>query len=49
MPRKKTEIPVPVGKKIKKIRTEKKIAYEQLANETGLSIDYLKKIRKPEK
>lgn len=44
MPRKKTAAPVPVGKKIKKVRTEKKIAYEQLANETGLSIDYLKNI-----
>lgn len=44
MPRKKAETLVPVGKKIKKVRTEKKIAYEHLANETGLSIDYLKKI-----
>jgi quercetin dioxygenase-like cupin family protein len=43
MPQKK-DIPVPVGKKIKKVRTEKKITFDKMANETGFSIDYLKKI-----
>jgi quercetin dioxygenase-like cupin family protein len=44
MPRKKAAQPVPVGKKIKKARLGKKISYDQLANETGFSIDYLKEI-----
>ena len=43
MPRKKTA-PVPVGKKIKKARTEKKYTLDRVANETGFSIDYLKEI-----
>ena len=34
----------PVGKKIKKVRTQKKIPLDQVANDTGCSIDYLKKI-----
>ncbi len=34
----------PVGAKIKKARTGKKIKLDFLANETGLSIDYLKKV-----
>lgn len=42
MPRKKA--PEPVGKKIKKARTGKKISYSTLANETGFSVEYLKKI-----
>jgi transcriptional regulator with XRE-family HTH domain len=33
-----------VGLKIKKARTEKNLTFEYLANETGLSIAYLKKI-----
>jgi quercetin dioxygenase-like cupin family protein/DNA-binding Xre family transcriptional regulator len=41
---KKKESPVPIGKKIKKIRTDKKITLDGIANETGLSIDYMKKI-----
>ena len=44
MPRKKTEALSPVGKKIKKARTEKKITLEGIANETGYAIDYLKMI-----
>jgi len=44
MPRKRTEALVPVGKKIKKVRMEKKVTFESLANETGFSIDYLKKV-----
>jgi len=44
MPSKKAPQPVPVGKKIKKARLEKKISFDQLANETGFSIDYIKSI-----
>ena len=44
MPRKKKEVNVPVGKKIKKARMAKKISFDILANETGYSIDYLKEI-----
>jgi transcriptional regulator with XRE-family HTH domain len=44
MPRKKTEKDVPIGKRIKKIRGNKKISYDNLANETGFSVDYLKQI-----
>ena len=35
---------VPVGKKIKKERVKKKMTLDRVANETGFSIDYLKKI-----
>ena len=34
----------PIGKKIKKVRTKKKITLNGMANETGFSIDYLKQI-----
>ena len=44
MAAKKTDTMVPVGKKIKKIRTDKKITLDGMANETGLAIDYIKKI-----
>ncbi len=44
MPKKKAPTPVPVGKKIKKARTEKKISFSNLANETGFSVDYIKDI-----
>ena len=44
MPRKKAEKNVPIGKKIKNIRTGKKVSFDNLANETGFSVDYLKKI-----
>ena len=44
MPPRKTTRFTPVGKKIKKARTGKKMSYETLANETGFSIDYLKKV-----
>jgi len=43
MPQKKSELE-PVGKRIKKARTHKKMPYERLANETGFSIEYLKNI-----
>ncbi len=41
--KKKTE-ETTVGKKIKQVRTKKKISLETMANDTGFSIDYLKKI-----
>ena len=44
MPRKKAKKSVPVGKKIKKARTGKKMKLDQLANQTGFSIDHLKDI-----
>ncbi len=44
---KKTTV-VHVGKKIKKVRTDKKISLESLANETGFSTDYIKKIESGE-
>jgi transcriptional regulator with XRE-family HTH domain len=44
MVKKKTDPLVPVGKKIKKERIRKKMSLDRVANETGLSIDYLKKI-----
>jgi quercetin dioxygenase-like cupin family protein/DNA-binding Xre family transcriptional regulator len=44
MPPRKAARLVPVGKKIKKARTAKKISYDSLANETGFSIAFLKKV-----
>ena len=44
MPRKKADERVPVGKKIKKARTQKKMTYDRLANETGFSVDTIKRI-----
>jgi quercetin dioxygenase-like cupin family protein len=44
MPARKTKPPEPLGKKIKKVRTEKKITYDMLANETGLTVAFLKSI-----
>lgn len=44
MPRKKVARSVPVGEKIKKVRQKKKISLDRVANDTGCSIDYLKKI-----
>ena len=34
----------PIGKRLKKSRTAKKISLDQVANDTGCSVDYLKKI-----
>lgn len=42
-PRKKPAF-TPVGKKIKKARTDKKVSYDTLANETGFSIDFIKEV-----
>jgi quercetin dioxygenase-like cupin family protein len=44
MPKKNVVKSEPVGKKIKLARTQKKITYDQLANETGFGVDYLKNI-----
>ena len=44
MLKKKADKVVHVGKKIKKTRLEEKISLKQMANETGCSIDYLKKL-----
>jgi quercetin dioxygenase-like cupin family protein len=44
MPRKKKVQSAPVGEKIKKARQKKKVSFNQVANDTGCSIDYLKKI-----
>ncbi len=44
MPRKKKPAVTPVGRKIKQFRTQKKITLENVANETGLSVERLKKI-----
>ncbi|MCP4747370.1 MAG: helix-turn-helix domain-containing protein [Desulfobacteraceae bacterium] len=44
MPPKKASESKPIGKKVKSIRTQKKMTLDQIANDTGCSIDYLKKI-----
>ena len=40
---------VPVGKKIKQERLKKKMPLDRVANETGFSIDYLKKVESGKK
>lgn len=42
MPSPKT--PSPIGKRIKTSRTRKKVTLDQLANDTGFSIEYLKQV-----
>lgn len=44
MVKKKADSIVGVGKKIRTIRTQKKVILDRIANETGFSIDYLKDI-----
>lgn len=44
MPAMKTGRLLTVGKKIKKVRTEKKMTHAALAEKTGLSVDYLKHV-----
>ena len=44
MPRKKAAKKKPVGTKIKKARTGKKMTLDQVANETGFTKEYLKEI-----
>ncbi|MBF0227341.1 MAG: helix-turn-helix transcriptional regulator [Desulfobacterales bacterium] len=48
MPKKKADTLVSVGSKIKKIREKKNVTFEQIANDTGCSIDYLQKIESGE-
>lgn len=49
MPPKKAARPVPIGKRIKRYRTSQKITFDQLANDTGFAIDYLKAIESGKK
>lgn len=44
MPGKRTDSPVPVGRKIRKARLDKKVSLEWLANETGCAVEYLKRL-----
>jgi len=44
MPKKKTDSQISIGKKIKKARTSKKLTYDQLANETGFAVEYIKEV-----
>jgi quercetin dioxygenase-like cupin family protein len=44
MPKTKTPSRVPIGGKIKKVRTEKNVPLERIANETGFSTAYLKDV-----
>ncbi|MBW2108503.1 MAG: cupin domain-containing protein [Deltaproteobacteria bacterium] len=48
MARKKKSAPLPVGEKIKKARQKKKASLDQVANDTGCSIDYLKQVERGE-
>lgn len=41
--------PVPIGKKIRKVRLEKKMTLDLVANDTGCSIDYLKSVENGER
>ena len=49
MPRKKTTTPNPVGKRIRKARLDRHLTLDNLANQTGLSVAYLKKIEDSDK
>ena len=44
MAKTRSSTPTPVGKKIKTVRTQKKMTLDQVANDTGCSIDYLKQV-----
>jgi quercetin dioxygenase-like cupin family protein len=44
MPVKKARKKEPIGKKIKRVRADKKVPLERIANETGFSVDYLREI-----
>lgn len=48
MAKRKPPVPAPVGKKIKKARTQKKMTLDQVANDTGCSVDYLKRVERGE-
>ena len=49
MAKKKPSAPVPIGKKIKKVRLEKKMTLDLVANNTGCSVDYLKNVENGKK
>jgi quercetin dioxygenase-like cupin family protein len=49
MAAKKAGTVVPVGKKIKQVRLKKKMSLDRVANETGFSIEYLKKVESGKK
>ena len=49
MAAKKAGTVVPVGKKIKQQRLKKKMSLDRVANETGFSIEYLKKVESGKK
>ena len=44
MAKRKPPVPVSIGKKIKKVRLDKKMSLDLVANDTGCSIDYLKRV-----
>jgi quercetin dioxygenase-like cupin family protein len=44
VPRKKKTKSPPIGERIRKARNKKKVTLDQVANDTGCSIDYLRKI-----
>ena len=44
MAKRKSPAPTPIGKKIKKARTQNKVTLDQVANDTGCSIEYLKRV-----
>jgi transcriptional regulator with XRE-family HTH domain len=44
----KKKSPVPVGRKIRKVRLEKKMTLARVANDTGCSIDFLKSVENGE-
>ena len=48
MAKRKAPAPVPIGKKIRKVRLEKKMKLDLVANDTGCSIDYLKRVESGE-
>ena len=49
MPRKKKDTMVPEGKKIRQARLAKKLTLDNLANETGFSVDYIKRVESGKK
>jgi quercetin dioxygenase-like cupin family protein len=44
MPVKKASKNEPIGKKIKRVRADKSVPLERIANETGFSVDYLRQV-----
>lgn len=48
MAKKKPPAPVPIGKKIRKVRLEKKMTLDLIANDTGCSVDFLKSVENGE-